>query len=98
MIISAVYITGFAMDNKISCSPNPLQQDPKHSSFSVTPTMLVEQGTRKQSCTVLFMILYFSTMSSAIWWLVLCYGDLYKHLYCVTLRAPRSIYDYLYIE
>ena len=30
------------------------------------------QGTRKQSCTVLFMILYFSTMSSAIWWLVLC--------------------------
>lgn len=72
MIISAVYITGFAMDNKISCSPNPLQQDPKHSSFSVTPTMLVEQGTRKQSCTVLFMILYFSTMSSAIWWLVLC--------------------------
>jgi len=72
MVISAVYITGFAMDNEIACSQNRLQQDPKHNFYSENPTELVEQGTRKQSCTVLFMILYFSTMSSAIWWLVLC--------------------------
>jgi len=72
MIISAVYITGYSMDNKVACFANRLQQDPKNSYFSENPTELVEQGTRKQSCTVLFMILYFSTMSSAIWWLVLC--------------------------
>lgn len=29
-------------------------------------------GTKNQACTVLFMILYFSTMASSIWWLVLC--------------------------
>ena len=91
MIIAAVYITGYAMDNKIACSPNPLQQDPKHSSFSVTPTMLVEQGTRKQSCTVLFMILYFSTMSSAIWWLVLCDGDLHIYLTSASVNIKLSI-------
>lgn len=72
MIISCVHITGYFMKDEVACYDNIMQQDTTWSFYSTNPTSIIEQGTKKQSCTVLFMILYFATMSSAIWWLVLC--------------------------
>lgn len=72
MIISCVHITGYFMEDEVACYDNIAQQDTTWSFYSTNPTSIIEQGTKKQSCTVLFMILYFTTMSSSIWWLVLC--------------------------
>jgi frizzled protein 1/7 len=70
LIVSVVYITGFFMDFDVSCTRN--NKDLENPFFSQNPTLVVIQGTKNQACTVLFMILYFSTMASSIWWLVLC--------------------------
>ena len=31
----------------------------------------VVQGTKKEGCTILFMMLYFFSMASSIWWVIL---------------------------
>jgi len=72
LIISIVYITGYFMDFEVSCTKNLQQMNANLDYFSTNPTLIVVMGTKNQACTVLFMILYFSTMASSIWWLVLC--------------------------
>lgn len=32
---------------------------------------IVTQGTKKEGCTIVFMLLYFFTMASSIWWVIL---------------------------
>ncbi|CAG5096068.1 Oidioi.mRNA.OKI2018_I69.XSR.g14463.t1.cds [Oikopleura dioica] len=72
LIVSIVYITGYFNDNDVACTSNNPYENPNDRLFSKHPTLIVVQGTKNQSCTILFMILYFSTMASCIWWLVLC--------------------------
>ncbi|XP_032807290.2 frizzled-2-like [Petromyzon marinus] len=59
-VVSIAYIVGFFFEEKIVC--NKFFED----SYST-----VVQGTKKEGCTILFMMLYFFSMASSIWWVIL---------------------------
>ncbi|GFS02814.1 frizzled-7 [Elysia marginata] len=68
-MVALAYVVGFIMREKISCMHpfQPTKPDfPKEHMKS-----LVTQGTKKEGCTVLFMMLYFFSMASSIWWVIL---------------------------
>ncbi|GAB6029668.1 hypothetical protein CHUAL_005400 [Chamberlinius hualienensis] len=67
-MISLAYVVGFAMEDKLSCS-EPF--DPPYHLPTVKMTSVIRQGTKKEGCTVVFMLLYFFSMASSIWWVVL---------------------------
>ena len=58
-VIAVVYVIGYIADRDISC----------HETKS--GALLFNQGTENAGCTVVFMFLYFFTMASAIWWVIL---------------------------
>ena len=51
----------------------PFEPQSKDNMYHMTPDMkmVVTQGTKKEGCTILFMLLYFFSMASSIWWVVL---------------------------
>ncbi|XP_020355912.1 frizzled-1-like isoform X1 [Oncorhynchus kisutch] len=59
-MVSIVYIAGFLLGDKVVCNDR-FDSDVK----------TVVQGTKKEGCTILFMILYFFSMASSIWWVIL---------------------------
>uniref|UniRef100_A0A1A8UN39 Frizzled homolog 1 n=3 Tax=Nothobranchius TaxID=28779 RepID=A0A1A8UN39_NOTFU len=59
-MVSIAYITGFLLEDKVVCND----------SFD-TEIRTVVQGTKKEGCTILFMMLYFFSMASSIWWVIL---------------------------
>uniref|UniRef100_A0A8C7H0G3 Frizzled class receptor 1 n=2 Tax=Oncorhynchus kisutch TaxID=8019 RepID=A0A8C7H0G3_ONCKI len=59
-IVSLAYIAGFLLGDKVVCN-NRFDSDVK----------TVIQGTKKEGCTILFMMLYFFSMASSIWWVIL---------------------------
>ena len=66
--VSVVYITGFLVGDKIACNdPFP----PSSDKANIEMIRTITQGNFKGSCTLLFMALYFFSMSSAIWWVIL---------------------------
>ncbi|RWS08958.1 Frizzled-7-A-like protein [Dinothrombium tinctorium] len=66
--VAVVYVVGFAQGDKIACNdPAP----PPRNRPNLPMVSLVTQGNKKENCTLLFMTLYFFTMSSAIWWVIL---------------------------
>ncbi|KAF6032779.1 FZD7 [Bugula neritina] len=59
LIVSICYIVGFILEDKASC---------------ITASggeLVVTQGTKNEGCTILFMLTYFFTMASSIWWVIL---------------------------
>ena len=68
-MVALAYVVGFIKEDEISCAERfeptevgyPIDQMPR----------LVTQGTKKEGCTVLFMMLYFFSMASSIWWVIL---------------------------
>eukprot|EP00794_Sanderia_malayensis_P017823 gene17823-19604_t len=58
-VIAVVYVAGYIADKGIAC----------HKTKS--NVLLLNQGTENAGCTVVFMFLYFFTMASAIWWVIL---------------------------
>nr|QDW65359.1 frizzled1/2/7 [Himerometra robustipinna] len=60
-MIALVYIVGFFMDDEIACN------QPTTANGQATLT----QGAKKEMCTILFMVLYYFTMASSIWWVLL---------------------------
>ncbi|XP_026218872.1 frizzled-7-A-like [Anabas testudineus] len=60
-MVALAYTTGFLLEDKVACMDN----------FKENGYRLVVQGTKKEGCTILFMILYFFGMASSIWWVVL---------------------------
>lgn len=71
MCIGLVYIMGFFLGDRVSCNdpyPSPF---PSGEVSNVQMVSTVVQGNKKESCTFLFMSLYFFTISSAIWWVIL---------------------------
>uniref|UniRef100_H3BEE0 Frizzled class receptor 2 n=2 Tax=Latimeria chalumnae TaxID=7897 RepID=H3BEE0_LATCH len=60
-MVSVAYIAGFILDDKVVCNE----------SFSEGGYKTVVQGTKKEGCTILFMMLYFFSMASSIWWVIL---------------------------
>ncbi|XP_030751150.1 frizzled-2 [Sitophilus oryzae] len=64
-MIACAYLVGFFSQDSIACrEPFPS----KHGNITVST---ITQGTKHESCTILFMIVYFFSMASSIWWVVL---------------------------
>lgn len=71
LCIGLVYVSGYFLGDSVACNepfPSPLGSE---SSSTLRMVSTVTQGNKKESCTLLFMILYFFTISSAIWWVIL---------------------------
>ncbi|XP_015766603.1 PREDICTED: frizzled-1-like [Acropora digitifera] len=58
-MVSLAYIVGFAAGDSLSCTK------------SDNGAKVLVQGTKHEGCTVVFMLLYFFSMASAIWWVIL---------------------------
>ncbi|KTG46628.1 hypothetical protein cypCar_00026148 [Cyprinus carpio] len=59
-MVSVAHIAGFLLEDKVVCNE---QFDNEFRT--------VVQGTKKEGCTILFMMLYFFSMASSIWWVIL---------------------------
>jgi len=60
-MVSVAYIAGYFLGDKVVCND----------SFSPERYKTIVQGTKKEGCTILFMMLYFFSMASSIWWVIL---------------------------
>ncbi|XP_029998256.1 frizzled-2 [Sphaeramia orbicularis] len=60
-MVSIAYIAGYFLGDKVICND----------SFGLDAYKTVVQGTKKEGCTILFMMLYFFSMASSIWWVIL---------------------------
>ncbi|CAI9547302.1 unnamed protein product [Staurois parvus] len=60
-MVAIAYIAGFLLEDKVVCNDR----------FSEDSYKTVAQGTKKEGCTFLFMMLYFFSMASSIWWVIL---------------------------
>uniref|UniRef100_T1JLV3 Uncharacterized protein n=1 Tax=Strigamia maritima TaxID=126957 RepID=T1JLV3_STRMM len=75
-IVALTYTVGFGMGDEISCNepfdPSKRSLDPHDvGNFKEQMVSTITQGTRKGSCSFLFMLLYFFSMASSIWWVIL---------------------------
>ena len=69
-MVALAYVVGFALREKISC--NEKFDSPNENIIRKEEMLMtVTQGTKKESCTILFMMLYFFSMASSIWWVIL---------------------------
>jgi len=65
-MVALAYVIGFFLQDGYACSTF------KHKDQELyTTEQLVTQGTKKEWCTILFMLLYFFSMASSIWWVIL---------------------------
>ncbi|KAJ3601596.1 hypothetical protein NHX12_032564 [Muraenolepis orangiensis] len=60
-MLSIAYIVGFFLGDKVVCNER----------FTPEAYRTIVQGTKKEGCTILFMMLYFFIMASSIWWVIL---------------------------
>lgn len=65
MMIAIAYVIGFFAGDSIAC------RDPYPSKLRIVTESTITQGTKYELCTILFMVLYFFSMASSIWWVVL---------------------------
>lgn len=64
LMVALAYVVGFSAGDSISCrEPFPSQ--------GIQTVSTITQGTKYELCTMLFMVLYFFSMASSIWWVVL---------------------------
>jgi len=73
-IVAVAYLVGFAIGNQIACSnpfPPSASEDEIEEQDSVKPRLVVTQRTQNEGCTIVFMMLYFFSMASWLWWVVL---------------------------
>lgn len=59
LVTSLCYVVGFILEDKASCVN------------ATGGELVVTQGTKNEGCTILFMLTYFFTMASSIWWVIL---------------------------
>ncbi|KAJ8940051.1 hypothetical protein NQ314_010883 [Rhamnusium bicolor] len=65
MMVAIAYVIGFMAGDMISC------REPYRSKHGIVTVSTITQGTKYELCTILFMVLYFFSMASSIWWVVL---------------------------
>lgn len=65
MMVAIAYVIGFVAGDMIAC------QEPYPSKHGIVTESTITQGTKYELCTILFMVLYFFSMASSIWWVVL---------------------------
>ncbi|KAK3914433.1 Frizzled-2, partial [Frankliniella fusca] len=69
LMVALAYVFGYAAGDTVACEKVEPRQNPDFGSVPRPP--LITQGTDNRLCTILFMVLYFFSMSSSIWWVVL---------------------------
>ena len=68
-IVAIAYIVGFILRDDVACTG---PYEPQTEGFPPERMVrVVAQGTKKEGCTILFMMLYFFSMASSIWWVIL---------------------------
>lgn len=68
LMVAAAYVMGWSAKDSVCC------QGPFPSTISGTrlPNVsVITQGTKHEPCTILFMVVYFFSMASSIWWVIL---------------------------
>uniref|UniRef100_A0A8C6UUN1 Frizzled class receptor 2 n=1 Tax=Neogobius melanostomus TaxID=47308 RepID=A0A8C6UUN1_9GOBI len=60
-MVSIAYIAGYFLGDSVVCN----------GMFTPDGYKTLVQGTKKEGCTILFMMLYFFSMASSIWWVIL---------------------------
>ncbi|XP_065208232.1 frizzled-2-like [Planococcus citri] len=68
LIVSIIYIVGFLLGDEVACRrpfPPPVGK-PKLATVST-----VSQGTKGEICTIMFIGLYYFSMASSLWWVIL---------------------------
>ncbi|XP_075251265.1 frizzled-2-like [Convolutriloba macropyga] len=71
IFISLSYITGFFAGDSFSCNSLDMETSSTLEGYSDSP--VITQSLEHFSCTISFVILYYFTMASALWWVVLCF-------------------------
>lgn len=68
LMVAAAYIMGWSAGDSVSCQgPFPLT----FSGTRLPNISVITQGTKHEPCTILFMVVYFFSMASSIWWVIL---------------------------
>uniref|UniRef100_A0A3P8XZW8 Frizzled-3 n=1 Tax=Esox lucius TaxID=8010 RepID=A0A3P8XZW8_ESOLU len=62
MMVSLVFFLGFLLEDRVACNA---ESPGRFRAATVT------QGSHNKACTLLFMVLYFFTMSGSVWWVIL---------------------------
>jgi len=70
-IVAIGYLVGFAMGDGIACSKAELTEIDLEAYNPHERHKVITQGTKKEGCTILFIMLYFFSMASSIWWVIL---------------------------
>uniref|UniRef100_A0A1B6DUK5 Uncharacterized protein n=1 Tax=Clastoptera arizonana TaxID=38151 RepID=A0A1B6DUK5_9HEMI len=68
LMVASAYVVGFGSGDTIACR-KPFPPPVKLPDLQMVST--ITQGTKHEMCTILFMVLYFFSMASSIWWVVL---------------------------
>ncbi|KAL3318861.1 hypothetical protein Ciccas_002473 [Cichlidogyrus casuarinus] len=66
-VIAATYLAGVILGDKIVC----VDAAPENPDSAFIPKPLVIQGAKNEACIILFMLLYFFSMASCVWWVLL---------------------------
>lgn len=72
LAVSFCYVIGYFIKEKAVCS-GPFKNTLKDIGQDQLSLELITQRTRKSECTILFMIIYFFSMASNIWWVILTF-------------------------
>lgn len=64
-MVACAYLVGFFSGDSIAC------REPFYSKHGNVTVSTITQGTKHEPCTIIFMLLYFFSMASSIWWVVL---------------------------
>lgn len=66
LMVALAYVVGFLAEDTIACrEPFPTRIGGAQTVSTIT------QGTKYELCTILFMVLYFFSMASSFWWVIL---------------------------
>jgi len=69
-MVALAYVIGYAMGDSVSCNPPfPPRENSKLPINKMVST--ITQGTKREACTILFMLLYYFEMAANLWWVVL---------------------------
>ena len=68
-VVSTAYAVGFIIKDRVACS-GPFK--PENQNIHASDMQrVITQGSKNEWCTILFMMLYFFSMASSIWWVIL---------------------------
>jgi len=71
-MVAVTYIVGFTLGDQVACR-DPFHIPTSDGGVAASNVKVIMQGTKKEGCTVLFMMLYFFGMASSIWWVILTF-------------------------